>query len=161
MDVWRLTKKKHLATAMTGQGAKDNGGRWNSIGIPMVYAAENIALSVLDTLANRDQQETLRPVLVLAIQIPDDLIMGLDEVMKKLGVRLNKRWYEEELKENRICSSQKVGNAWYESGLSCVLMVPNTIVSMEHNLLINPDHPDNKRVKVTGQTPFRFDKRLE
>jgi len=160
MDAWRLTKKKHLATAMTGKGAKDNGGRWNSIGIPMVYSAENVALSVLDTLANRDRLETLRPVLILAIQIPDDLILNLEAALKQLNVRLNKRWYEEELDERRISSSQKIGNAWHDSGLSAVLRVPNTIVGMEHNLLINPDHPDAKKVKVKEMTPFRFDKRL-
>jgi RES domain-containing protein len=160
MDVWRLTKKKHLATAMTGQGAKENGGRWNSIGTPIVYTSENIALSVLDTLANRDKLKTLRTVLILDIHIPDDLILSLDEALKKLSVRLNKYWYEEELDPRWVSSSQKVGNEWQKSGISCVLMVPNTIVRMEHNLLVNPDHLDFKRVKVKGEEPFSFDKRL-
>jgi RES domain-containing protein len=145
---------------MTGQGVKDNGGRWNSAGIPIVYTSENIALSVLNTLANRDKLKTLRTVLILDIHIPDDLLLSLDEVLKKLSVRVNKYWYEEDLDPRWVSSSQKVGNEWQKSGISCVLMVPNTIVRMEHNFLINPNHPDFKRVKVKGEEPFSFDKRL-
>jgi RES domain-containing protein len=160
MEVWRLTKKKHLATAMTGKGAKEFGARWNGIGTPIVYTAENIALSVLDTLANRDKVKKLRPVLLLAIHVPDDQVLDLDVALRKLGLRLNKNWVEEELDELKLSSSQKVGNAWAESGLSCALRVPNTIVRMEFNLLLNPEHPDYKRVKAKDPIPFSYDKRL-
>jgi len=47
MIVFRLTKKK-FAGSLSGEGAKRVGGRWNSIGTPMLYTSQSRALALLE-----------------------------------------------------------------------------------------------------------------
>jgi RES domain-containing protein len=41
-----------------------------------------------------------------------------------------------------------------------VLAVPSAIIPREWNYLINPEHPDMKRIVVGKPEPFAFDPRL-
>jgi RES domain-containing protein len=56
--------------------------------------------------------------------------------------------------------SRKFGTAWLKERRSAILLVPSVIVSVENNVLINPEHPDAGKIKVISATPFLFDKRL-
>jgi RES domain-containing protein len=38
-QAWRIVKAKHATTAFSGEGAAKTGGRWNSRGVPVVYAS--------------------------------------------------------------------------------------------------------------------------
>ena len=38
-QAWRIVKAKHAASAFSGKGAADSGGRWNSRGVAVVYAS--------------------------------------------------------------------------------------------------------------------------
>ena len=51
---WRIFKPKHEATAFTGEGARLYGGRWNSKGTSMVYAASSQSLAALELLVHLD-----------------------------------------------------------------------------------------------------------
>ena len=42
----------YQATDLSGSGAKATGGRWNSQGVPVIYAATTIASATLETLAH-------------------------------------------------------------------------------------------------------------
>jgi RES domain-containing protein len=59
-----------------------------------------------------------------------------------------------------MIASRKAGDAWLEKALSAVLYVPSVVFDVERNVLINPDHPDFKRIKVVGTEPVRWDERL-
>ena len=48
LSAWRLTKTKLLASAWDGQGARKSGGRWNSIGIAVVYASGTLSLALVE-----------------------------------------------------------------------------------------------------------------
>jgi RES domain-containing protein len=41
-----------------------------------------------------------------------------------------------------------------------MLYVPSAVVPGEHNVLINPSHPDMKQVKILDVEVYKFDKRL-
>jgi RES domain-containing protein len=45
---WRLVKKKHAADVLSGEGARLGGGRWNHVGIPVVYVSETLSLAALE-----------------------------------------------------------------------------------------------------------------
>jgi RES domain-containing protein len=47
--IWRIAKHtvRYQATDLSGGGAKSTGGRWNSKGKAVVYAASTIALATL------------------------------------------------------------------------------------------------------------------
>ena len=49
---WRIVKQKHVRGAFSGEGARVFGGRWNSIGVPVVYltAYGNFVAAVMPTL---------------------------------------------------------------------------------------------------------------
>lgn len=54
---------------------------------------------------------------------------------------------------------QQIGRDWLLSKRTPILKVPSAIVPVEHNYLLNPEHPD---LKVTLEAPieFKFDRRM-
>lgn len=56
---WRLSKEKSSKYAFSGEGAKLNGGRLNRNGIPMIYTAEHISLTVLEILVGLEDPSIL------------------------------------------------------------------------------------------------------
>ncbi len=51
MTVYRFTHKK-FAGELSGTGARLVGGRWNPVGVSVVYTSESISLALLEVLAN-------------------------------------------------------------------------------------------------------------
>ena len=58
-------------------------------------------------------------------------------------------------------SVQSIGDAWATEARSAVLRVPSVIIPHEHNYLLNPLHPDFKKVKIGKRETFSFDPRLK
>lgn len=54
---------------------------------------------------------------------------------------------------------QKIGRDWLTSLRTPILKVPSSIVPVEYNYLLNPQHPD---LKVVLEPPikFKFDRRM-
>ena len=52
MQAYRLVKKRYADDPLSPQGAKLYGGRWNSKGNGAVYAADSVALAVLEVLVH-------------------------------------------------------------------------------------------------------------
>jgi hypothetical protein len=48
MRIWRLCREPYAAEAFSGEGARRFGGRWNSRGVPMVYASTSLALAAIE-----------------------------------------------------------------------------------------------------------------
>jgi RES domain-containing protein len=40
------------------------------------------------------------------------------------------------------------------------IRLPSAVVPADHNILINPDHPEFKRLHIHSVEPFEFDPRL-
>jgi RES domain-containing protein len=57
-------------------------------------------------------------------------------------------------------STQAIGTAWLMGTTSVGLRVPSTVVPVESNVLLNPRHPEMKKVRILRNEPFRFDSRL-
>lgn len=55
---------------------------------------------------------------------------------------------------------QRLGNAWLDRGAACVLRVPSAIVPSEKNFLLNPAHPDIRKLRVVRKERFVLDPRL-
>jgi RES domain-containing protein len=59
-----------------------------------------------------------------------------------------------------MIASRKAGDAWLEAAATPILRVPSVVFDVEKNVLINPAHPDFKRVKVASVEAVRWDERL-
>ncbi len=139
MQAWRLCRAPFAD--LSREGARLYGGRWNSPGRAMVYAADEPALAVLEVRVHLD----LPPEL-----IPDDyVLMKLD--LSGLAV--------EDLVVLPV-DPRAFGDQWLEQRRSPVLRVPSFIVPDASNLLLNPTHPEAANAKIVSTNPFAFDPRL-
>jgi RES domain-containing protein len=57
-------------------------------------------------------------------------------------------------------STKRLGDAWVVQARSAILAVPSVIIGGERNYLLNPVHPDFKRISIGKKCPFAFDRRL-
>lgn len=147
MLIYRLARAKH--PALSGEGARLKGGRWNSAGRPVVYASATVSLCALEYLV-QSSLASLPPDLVAAtIDVPDDL------VIPTVTVTLPANW-----RDPGCAACKTAGNAWLVSGASAVLRVPSAVILDEFNYLVNPLHPDAARLTVRTSDPFAFDPRL-
>jgi RES domain-containing protein len=145
---------------MSGVGAYRAGGRWNSPGRYVVYAAGNLTLAMLELLVHIDDANAFRTLghVYHAITIPDDAVSILEEENLPPG------WASSPVSR----ASQVVGDEWLDASSSPVLAVPSVIVPPAHrydaeymNHLIDPTHPDSDDVIEVGPVlDLEFDARL-
>jgi RES domain-containing protein len=150
MRAFRIVKKRQALTAFSGEGARAYGGRWNFPGIPMVYAAHTRALAALETLGHYGGAERRIAFVTFEIEIPDKLAIhvGLAD--------LPRDWRGAEPSP----STQALGTEWQRNGRSAALVVPSVHVPQEYCVLLNPEHPDTKKIMVSYPEEFVFDARL-
>jgi len=147
---WRIVPASTAARAFTGEGARLYGGRWNSPGVPMVYASEHKSLAALEARVHVDTTKKIKRY--------KSFVFHFDEkLMKTFRVSsLPKDWQEEPPPP----SIQSLGDTWIKAAASVILAVPSVIIPDELNYLINPNHPDFDKIKIEKPTDFAFDPRL-
>ncbi len=150
MIVFRLTRTK-FKFDLSGKGAELAGGRWNSVGIPVVYTAESRALAALEVAVHMQLNGVPEDYLMITIFIPDTAIR--QEIQRK---DLPFDW--KAFPENRY--TQFLGDKFFKENLHLALKVPSAVIQGDHNILLNPYHPDFSKVKVVSTEPFEFDQRL-
>jgi RES domain-containing protein len=136
---WRLCREPFAD--LSGEGARRYGGRWNSTGRPLVYAASTAALAVLEVRVHLD----LPPEL-----LPDDYVL--------VTIDLGNVQIEDVMP--MPASPQAFGDAWLGKQRTPVLKVPSAIVPESPNFLINPAHPAAVDVTIIQLRRFSFDRRL-
>lgn len=148
-EAWRIVKEKHVATAFSGEGAAKTGGRWNSRGVAVVYTSGTKSLAALESLVHLKP-----PVLFKYVVIRIKFDARFVEIASFKALPTD--WRVEPPPQ----SSQAVGDAWVQEGRSAVLALPSVIVSEELNYILNPAHPDFKRISIGKPQRFTFDPRL-
>src|SRR5579872_5215074 len=123
ITAWRITKRKHAKTAFNGSGARKYGGRWNSPGTAIVYAAETQSLAVLEMLVHIEQPDLLQDYALIGITINESLIEVLDQN------RLPRNWRS----AVQSPSLRTLGDKWAADHASVALRVPSAIVPAENN----------------------------
>lgn len=154
MKVFRIEREKYLNSTLSGQGASvSKGNRWNSLNTPMVYTAESRALATLEVWVHLDVSEDLpADRFLVEIDIPDDIT-----IMEVKIDDLPDNWNA----KPPIAATQIIGDDFVHQNEAAVMKVPSSIIPQESNYLINPAHPDAKRIKVVSKIPFALDKRLK
>ena len=146
---WRLVRK-HWAD-LSGEGARQKGGRWNSPGRAVVYLSEDAALPILETLVRLDLPRDLIPA--------DYVLMRIDLSILELDVPGS--WLEEGPEDlTGLSESRAFGDRWIEEGRTPILRVPSVIVPESLNLILNADHRLVSKLPKPSSRPFEFDSRL-
>jgi RES domain-containing protein len=147
-EAWRIIKGKHAASAFTGEGAAKFGGRWNSRGVPIVYASATLALAALETLVHLNPGETF-PYKIFQLEFEDRLV-------ERFVGELPDDWRT----EPPPVSTRGIGDNWIRRATSPILRVPSAIIPLEFNLLLNPAHPEFREIAIGKPLDFAFDRRL-
>jgi RES domain-containing protein len=148
MIVYRITKGRYK-NDISGMGAKLYGSRWNTAGVPMLYAAESISLAVLETLVHLQEVEIPTAYWLLKIQVPDEGKITAIELAK-----LKKNWQADE------AYTQYIGSEFIKNNQSLVLKVPSAIITEEFNYLVNPLYKNFNKTQILQAAAFNFDTRL-
>ncbi len=153
MRVWRLALGRHHE--LDGEGARLYGGRWNSPGVPVVYAATHLSLALLEQLVHVSLERLPDAFRAFAVELPDDAPVETVRLAPDPGDPIACRRY---------------GDVWAASGRSAALVVPSVLVPAtldpggigtdERNVVLNPRHGSAGVWRVV-ETAFRVDARLK
>ena len=148
MIVYRITNSLY-SNDITGTGAKLMGGRWNSKGVPLLYVSEHISLAVLEMLVNTKFKDLIIPLDLISIQIPEKVTQG--EISLK---KMKKGWITD------YGYTRFMGDEFIKNKQSLLLKIPSVVITEEFNYLVNPLHPDFKKIKIIETRSFKTDERL-
>jgi RES domain-containing protein len=151
ITAWRIVKGNHVDSAFDGEGARIAGGRWNKIGVPMIYTADSLALAILEITVHLSQEDLLyKNYYRISAQFDSSMVTSLDPA------ELPDDWDSLPPSE----STQNIGTQWALSQKSVILKVPSTVVREEFNYLINPVHPKFEKILIGNPQPIDFDPRI-
>lgn len=134
---------------MDGEGARLYGGRWNSEGVAVVYLSTSLALAALEYLVHVDVSTAPSDLVSMELDVPAGL--ATEEIAL---ASLPEGWNE--ISDHPACVD--LGDDWVRRGASCLLFVPSAIIPNDRNALLNPAHPDARRIEARGLEAFAFDR---
>jgi RES domain-containing protein len=145
--VYRIVSSQYRP--LDASGTYRWGSRWVSPGRWVIHAAETYALAVLENLVHW-QNGTLPPTQVyVEIQMPHDVTQSRFEAVDVPG------WDRSD-----YAASREAGDGWYDAGETAVLWVPSAMSPYESNVLLNPQHADFHRLRVSEPATASMDPRL-
>jgi RES domain-containing protein len=148
MRVYRISKCEFI-NDLSGTGSSMYGGRWNSKGIYILYTAESPSLALLETVVHITTIAAATYCMI-CINLPDAPIEILTTADLPMG------WEENPPAENL----KGIGDDFIERGKSMAIKLPSAVMAEEHNILINPLHPQFKNHQVIYVKPLPLDPRL-
>lgn len=154
VSAWRVVPRKYSKSPYNpfdGKGASTFGGRWNSIGTPMVYTSATRSLAILEKLVHADGElDSLLDCVIYGVTIPDELIFSLDPA------ELPADW-NDPVAAPRL---QELGDDWVRRMTTPVMKVPSAVVPVEFNYVLNPRHPDFSKLVIGERQTLPIDPRL-
>src|SRR5580700_8090688 len=148
MLVYRITLAKYAGHLL----ASGRAARWNPNNVKMIYTASSRSLACLENAVHRDQIGLQQLFSIMTTSCPDDL--------PKKTILLNELppgWAD----YDKMFATQRIGERWMRENKTAILQVPSSIIEEEVNYLLNPGHPDFKKIKIVKTQPFVFDSRIK
>jgi len=148
MLVYRITLTK-FADKLVASG---RAARWNPNETEVIYTASSRSLACLENVVHRSQLGLNQLFSIMIIEVPDSVkkqIVKLDD--------LPADWRE----FAQMPLTQSIGEEWLNKAQTAILQVPSSIIEEEVNYLINPQHPDFKKIKLSKTDRFLFDLRIK
>lgn len=146
MLAWRLCRERYAK--LDGVGAAKVGGRWNPVGLTMVYMSESDALAVLEVRVH------------LRRYIPDAYVFATADIPDYLIQRVEKHTILPADWRDNLGWSQSIGTKFVNESWSAALSVPSRIVPDARNILLNPAHSSFSEIIAQPLKNFEWDERL-
>jgi RES domain-containing protein len=148
MFAYRIADSRHPIFDATG--AMLHGGRWNSVGLRAIYAAETYAGALLEVLVHSNLSRPPKNHRVIRISVPDDVLIETVTTKDVPG------WDGED-----VTASRSFGDSWIRENRTAVLRVPNVITQgRENNIVFNPLHSQFALISIQKPEPVLWDERL-
>lgn len=148
MIAYRIADGRHPIFDATG--AMLHGGRWNSPGARVIYAAETFAGALLEALVHANLSVPPKNHRVVRIEIPDEVRVETVVPEQVPG------WDAEDM-----LASRGFGDAWVEGLRTAVLRVPSLVTKgRECNVVINAEHPEFASIRAGEVEVVAWDGRL-
>jgi RES domain-containing protein len=149
--VYRILRKRYSKKPLDGEGAYQFGGRWSSTGTRLVYTAEHLSLAIIEYYIHIDPGDSPPDLVVVSADIPDSVSR------RRVALsRLPSDWRHSPAPP----ALAAIGDSFAADRKSAVLIVPSVLAPSESNWLINPQHPDFRRIRVHPPEDFRYDARF-
>jgi RES domain-containing protein len=148
-SLWRLYRARH-GPGLDGIGGLFADGRWHKRGERVVYFGGSAAIVVLERLAHTDPDLLPSDLRLARFEFSEPVL----ETKVEEFATLPANWNQD---ETATCH---LGARWLEHGSSCLLAAPSAILPEECNFVLNPEHPDAKRLRMVRERRFTFDPRL-
>ena len=147
--LWRISNRCDLE----GLGGEKADGRWHTAarGKRIVYLSEHPAVALVEVLANLHTNPKLFPdsYQLIKVMTPED--MQRDVLARD---RLPDGWREQ------IAETRSIGDEWLEQRETPLLVVPSVPSPESLNCLLNPLHPDARRVAIEWCKWIQYDRRF-
>ena len=147
---WRITTTPDPDRAFSCDGARTRGGRWNSKGTRLVYAADYPAAAVLEQLVQTSSVASLPIYNLFRVTLQETMVSVFD------SNTLPGTWRDPE----RDPAVQAIGDTWVAKRTSLALRVPSAVAPHHVNYLLNPAHPDFATLTIAAPERFALDPRL-
>lgn len=134
-----------------GYGSAQYGGRWNHVGTPIVYISECLALAALEVFVHLPLSGRSIDHVYFRFDIPSKVRIENISLSS-----LSAGWRAEPAPD----FMKDIGTKWAKEARTAVLKVPSVIIPLECNLLLNPLHPDFKKITISDPEAFSFDPRI-
>jgi RES domain-containing protein len=149
--IYRVLRKPFARTPFDGEGAYRYGGRWSSPGTRLSYASEHQSLAMLEYFVHLDKDDPPADLVLAVAEVPDDL------PREKINVGdLPPQWRDQAAPPQLA----RFGDEFAARSKHCLLFLPSVLAPSENNLLINPAHPDYRKIKVHDLEPLDYDARM-
>jgi RES domain-containing protein len=146
---WRLVKRRFLAGAWDGEGARAAGGRWNSVGVPVVYVSSSLSLALVEVLVHLPAG-LLGAYAAVPVSFDDTHLAVLPDADLPVD------WRD----VPPPASTQAIGDRFVAEARAMALRVPSVVVPSEPNYVLNPAHPAFATLSIGAPVAFPFDPRL-
>jgi len=146
MALWRISRHRDLS----GAGGLRASGRWHDRGSPIVYLAESPAGALLEVCVHTSANDVPPTYTLLEMHVDEKLAIPSLDLSP-----LPKNW------PDHVAVTRNLGSDWLRSRKSALLRVPSVLLPATWNVLLNPLHPDAKRVKIVRSYAYPFDPRLK
>jgi RES domain-containing protein len=148
MKIFRIADERH--PIWDGSGAAMIGGRWNSVGRPVIYGSLSYSCAMLEILAHANIGMIPASHCFVVADVPEGVSMETHAAHV-----LPKAWDAEDSPVAR-----EFGDQWLKEARSALLILPSVIARLDWNVLVNPMHADANKLIVSTPEKVIWDKRF-